>query len=132
MCAINDSVRSGGHSYICTSIKEGSLHIDLRNMDNVELVNDSDSPTGLAALLGPGGTWGSVHRKIPLTIFSYPHGQCKSVGVGGYLQGGGVNWLGTYNKYGYGAEHVLSMRAVLSDGRIAEVTPEKTNVSILY
>ena len=125
------SVRSGGHSYTCTSLKEGSLHIDMRSMNKVELVNDRDSPTGLAALLGPGGTWGAVHRKIPLTRYSYPHGQCKSVGVGGYLQGGGVNWLGTYNKYGYGAEHVLSMRAVLSDGRIAEVTPDKTQVSCL-
>ena len=30
--------------------------------------------------------------------YSFPHGQCRSVGVGGYLLGGGVNWLGTYNK----------------------------------
>ena len=26
--------------------------------------------------------------------------------VAGYLLGGGVNWLGTYNKYGYAAEQV--------------------------
>ena len=67
-----------------------------------------------------------------------------SVGVAGFLLGGGVNWLGTYNKwvrmipvktfafpiarYGYGAEHILSMRAVLADGRIVEVTAEKTEV----
>ena len=69
-------------------------------------------------------------RSIPPTSYSYPHGQCRSVGVGGYLLGGGVNWLGTYNKYGYGAENVLSMRAVLSDGKIADVTPEKTEVSM--
>ena len=95
----------------------------------MQLVRTGKSQTGIAALLGPGATWGEVQRKIPTEIFSYPHGQCKSVGVGGYLLGGGVNWLGTYNKYGYGAENVLSMRAVLSDGRIAEVTPEETNVS---
>jgi hypothetical protein len=69
-----------------------------------------------------------VLRNVPPTTYSYPHGQCRSVGVGGYLLGGGVNWLGTYNKYGYGAENVLAMRAVLSDGRIADVTPEKTEV----
>ena len=40
---------------------------------------------------------------MTLTIrWSYPHGQCPGVGVGGYLLGGGVNWLGTFNKYGYG------------------------------
>jgi hypothetical protein len=73
-----------------------------------------------------------VLRSIPPTSYSYPHGQCRSVGVAGYLLGGGVNWLGTYNKYGYGAENILAMRAVLSDGRIADVTPQKTEVGIYY
>jgi len=122
------SVRSGGHSYTCNSIKQGSLHVDMRSMAGVELVEDSDSPTGLAALLGAGATWGSVLRTLPPTTYSYPHGQCRSVGVAGYLLGGGVNWLGTYNKYGYGAESVLSMRAVLSDGRVADITPDKTEI----
>ena len=49
----------------------------------------------------------TLYHELPLIIiyvyrFSYPHGQCRSVGVGGYLLGGGMNWLGTYNKYGYG------------------------------
>ena len=38
--------------------------------------------------------------KIPQSVYSYPHGQCRSVGVAGFLLGGGVNWLGTFNKYG--------------------------------
>ena len=38
-------------------------------------------------------------------------------------------WLFSNTRYGYGAEHILSMRVVLADGRIAEVTPEKTKVS---
>ena len=39
------------------------------------------------------------------------------------------SWLSSNTRYGYGAEHILSMRVVLADGRIAEVTPEKTKVS---
>ena len=79
-----------------------------------------------------------VHNSILEIRYSYPHGQCRSVGVGGYLLGGGVNWLGTYNKvqavlitfqyiafildkYGYGAEHILQMRVVLADGSIAKL-----------
>ena len=58
------------------------------------------------------------------------HGQCPSVGVAGYLLGGGVNWLGTYNKLGYGAESVLSMKAVLADGSIAVITPQSTKEDI--
>ena len=49
--------------------------------------------------------------------------------MGGYLLGGGVNWLGTYNKYGYGAENVLGMRVVLADGRVADVWPNRTEVT---
>ena len=39
-----------------------------------------------------------VFRKIDPEVYSYPHGQCRSVGVGGFLLGGGVNWMGTLNK----------------------------------
>ena len=56
------SVRSGGHSYTCNSLKAGGVHIDLRGMNKVELVDTPLSETGLAAKLGPGGTWGSVLR----------------------------------------------------------------------
>merc|ERR1719318_779472 len=97
-------------------------------MDTVETVQDSQSPTGLAAVLGAGATWGSVLRQIPPTTYSYPHGQCRSVGVAGYLLGGGVNWLGTYNKYGYGAEHILKMKVVLADGSVAWVDKDKTDI----
>jgi len=119
------SVRSGGHSYTCTSVKEGGMHIDLRRLNKIQLVSTKESPTGLAAYLGPGATWGTVQRFIPPDTYSYPHGQCKSVGVGGYLLGGGVNWLGTFNKYGYGAESVLRMQVVTANGTIVDVEPDK-------
>merc|ERR1719312_1486236 len=122
------SVRGGGHSYTCNSFKNNSLHIDMRNFDNIQLSAEPSSPTGLAAVLGAGATWGQVLRAIPPTQYSYPHGQCRSVGVAGYLLGGGVNWLGTYNKLGYGAESVLSMKAVLADGSIAVITPQSTKI----
>ena len=158
-------------------------------------LQDSSSPTGLAAVLEPGATWGNVGRFLKsyktwgkvgrfeelenylritqiknkpgvagnpywqIFLSARPMSQVSidtfeqtlweksndvSVGVAGYLLGGGVNWLGTYNKwvglsllsqnwprfprYGYGAENILSMRVVLADGRVAEVTAEKTEV----
>merc|ERR1712042_287962 len=104
------SIRSGGHSYTCTNIKEGGVHMDMRSFNKMEMIVTSLSPTGKALKLGPGRLWGDVLEYAPPEKYSYPHGQCRSVGVGGYLLGGGVNWLGTYNKYGYGAEHVLKMK----------------------
>ena len=137
------SVRSGGHSYTCTNIKEGGVHIDMRNFNKMEMVRTSQSDTGLALKLGPGNIWGDVLDFAPPTRYSYPHGhscsfpmesdlhsagQCRSVGVGGYLLGGGVNWLGSYNKYGYGAEHVLAMRVVLATGEIGVVDSKATSI----
>ena len=81
-----------------------------RSFNKLEMVDTALSPTGKALNLGPGRLWGDVLEFAPPETYSYPHGQCRSVGVGGYLLGGGVNWLGTYNKYGYGAEHVLKMK----------------------
>ena len=40
--------------------------------------------------------------------------------------------LVTCGRYGYGAENILSMRVVLADGRLAEVTTEKTEVEIFF
>ena len=66
------SVRSGGHSYTCTSIKQGGVHIDLRAMNKIELL----SP--YLAQLGPGSTWNDVLDVIPPTDFTmrnyYPTG----------------------------------------------------------
>jgi len=120
------SVRSGGHSYTCTNLKEGGVHIDMRNFNTMRMERSSLSPTGVYLKLGPGRKWGDVLEYAPPTRYSYPHGQCRSVGVGGYLLGGGVNWLGTYNKYGYGAEHILQMKVVLADGSLAIVDKDST------
>merc|ERR1719422_936104 len=126
------SVRSGGHSYTCTNIKEGGVHIDMRQFNTLEMMDTSLSPTGKALRLGPGRQWGDVLEFAPPTQYSYPHGQCRSVGVGGYLLGGGVNWLGTYNKYGYGAEHVLRMRVVTANGTIADLSPGRVTLHPKY
>jgi hypothetical protein len=122
------SIRSGGHSYTCTNIKEGGLHLDMRSFNKLEIMDTTLSPTGKALKMGPGRIWGDVLKFAPPEKYSYPHGQCRSVGVGGYLLGGGVNWLGTYNKYGYGAEHILKMKVVLADGSVAWVDKDKTDI----
>ena len=54
------SVRGGGHSYTCNSFKNNSLHIDMRSINNIQLSSEPSSPTGLAAVLGAGATWGEV------------------------------------------------------------------------
>jgi len=90
------SVRSGGHGYTCNNLKNGSIHLDLRLMNKVELAKDpySHSPPRFARL-GPGSTWSRVLDLIPPDQYTLVHGQCTDVGVGGYLLGGGVNIAGS-------------------------------------
>ena len=46
------SVRSGGHSYACMSIKQDSLHFDLRRMNKVELLPPSYNDVSVKKNLG--------------------------------------------------------------------------------
>ena len=66
------SVRSGGHDYICASLKNDSLHLDLREINGIDLWPESEVPRQYAqepgvrlALLGTGNTWGDVLRVLP-------------------------------------------------------------------
>ena len=49
------------------------------------------------------------------------HGQCLTVGVGGYLLGGGVNLPGTTQRLGTGSSNVLQYTIVDADGFIVKV-----------
>ena len=40
------SVRSGGHSYTCQSIKKGGMHFDLRRLDKIEVVGEGQVGIG--------------------------------------------------------------------------------------
>lgn len=81
-----------------------------------------------AARLGPGSSWERVLKIIPPKHYTMIHGQCLSVGVGGYLLGGGVNVVGTSERLGSGAENVIKFTMVTAEGDIAEVT--KDNVTL--
>ena len=58
------------------------------------------------------------------------HGQCTSVGVAGYLLGGGINVVGTSERYGSGANHVARYTMVDAQGRILLVRIKKVHNDI--
>ena len=82
---------------------------------------DSELGEGPALELGPGSTWGRVLQRIPTSSYTMMHGQCLTVGVGGYLLGGGVNVVGTSQRIGSGSSNVLQYTMVDSDGFIVKV-----------
>ncbi len=50
------------------------------------------------------------------------------MGVAGYLLGVGVNPIGTTQRYGYGADHVIEYKIVLADGSVALVNNDNTTI----
>ena len=58
-----------------------------------------------------------------LDLFRYTmvHGQCLTVGVGGYLLKGGFNYLGGSARHGNGARHVVRYTMVSPKGEIMVV-----------
>ena len=93
-------------------------------MNKVQLTNRQPfdhCPPGPAAILGPGSTWRRVLRHIPKDRYTMIHGQCTSVGVAGYILGGGVNIMGTSQRYLSAAANVLQYTLVDAKGRILKV-----------
>ena len=84
-------------------------------------------------LLGPGAQWKAVKEALPPSKFTYVHGQCGSVGVGGFLLGGGNN-PATSARYGYGADNVDEYTVVTANGSIVKVRQkiEKDNNCSCY
>jgi FAD/FMN-containing dehydrogenase len=68
-----------------------------------------------SARLGGGMLSGAVEVATAKVGRATVLGQCPSVGVGGYLLGGGVSPL--MSKYGLGCDNVLGADVVLADGR---------------
>ena len=64
---------------------------------------------------------------VVLCRYTIIHGQCLSVGVGGYLLGGGVNALGATARHGFGAQQVIMMKVF---EETINNNPLKTNLNI--
>ena len=96
----------------------------MRKMNKVQLATRQPfdhCPPGPAAILGPGSTWGRVLKKVPTDKFTMVHGQCLTVGIGGYLLGGGINAVGTTQRIGSGSSNVLQYTMVDGDGFLVKV-----------
>lgn len=113
------SYRSGGHSYTCNSIKEGSLHLDLRSMNHKKFWQGADGDWYLR--FGPGNTFRDLYQIVDRNRFSFVHGECQSVGVGGFFLHGGVHLGGLSKLYGFGNESIVNMEVVVGNGTVLHI-----------
>src|SRR5439155_5190682 len=81
------SIRSGGHSWIGASLRDGGLLIDLSHLNSVSI-----DPAGRTAVVGPAIRNVELMAALAPYGLAFPAGHCPTVGVGGFLLGGGQGW----------------------------------------
>ncbi|MBL1098662.1 FAD-binding oxidoreductase [Streptomyces coffeae] len=105
------SVRSGGHSWCASPLREGTLLLDLSQLRGLAV--DPDSRT---AEVQPGVTGGELVAELDRYGLVFPSGHCPSVAVGGYLLSGGLGW--NPGVFGPACAGVVRIEAVTADGEV--------------
>ncbi|SFN42533.1 FAD-binding oxidoreductase [Mycetocola miduiensis] len=100
------SVRSGGHSGSGFSTNVGGLVIDVRRLNEIEIV---DRKRHLVRI-GAGAVWGDVATTLGAAGLALSSGDTATVGVGGLTLGGGIGWL--VRKYGLAFDSLLEATVV--------------------
>ncbi|KPU42692.1 putative FAD-linked oxidoreductase YvdP [Oxobacter pfennigii] len=77
-------IRSGGHNYEGYSNGNGTLVIDISKMNRISL----DASTNLLTAEG-GVTNGQMYKFVSSKGYPFPGGTCPTVGLSGYVTGGG-------------------------------------------
>lgn len=121
-------VKGGGHSYYGNSNAANSLLVWTRRMQAIDL-HDAFVPAGAppgtagepAASIGAGAIWSRVYDAATVKHGRYVQGGgCLTVGVAGFIQGGGFGSLS--KQFGTGAGNLLEAEVVTADGRIRTVS----------
>ena len=120
-------VRGGGHGYTCQAAASDAILIDMRNFRSIEFIqhntglNMLNSQSTYSLKVGTGLTWQEVLDYIQKQLnnkYLLVHGQCTSVGVGGFSLHGGVHFGGLSELYGLASENIEQLTAVISNGSI--------------
>ena len=112
------AVKSGGHAQFSgSSSAPGGITLDLRDLNGLALINDSDGAT--IAQVGTGNRWGNVYDFMDSKNITVAGGRDSDVGVGGFLLGGGISFIS--RRYGWGCDNVRNYEVVLANGSIAQI-----------
>ncbi len=78
-----------------------------------------------------GARWRDVYPYVFDTGYEVMGGQCPSVGVSGFVLGGGFNWK-LSPLYGSGGENVEEMKVVLATGEIVTATRDNEYSDLMW
>jgi FAD/FMN-containing dehydrogenase len=109
-------VKSGGHNFAGWNQKEDGWVISTRLLDDISIDRDLERIT-----LGAGLRFKAVYKALHRTGLLFAGGTCASVGVSGFLLGGGHSAIS--RKVGMGSDTIVSMEVVTADARLLTVSP---------
>jgi FAD/FMN-containing dehydrogenase len=105
------AVRSGGHSWAGSHLRDGIVLLDLSQLREVAVNADQMTATAQPGLKGS-----ELDAALSRHDLFFPVGHCKNVCLGGYLLQGGFAWRG--REFGPSCMSVTGIDAVTADGRL--------------
>ncbi|KAK8521300.1 hypothetical protein V6N12_005209 [Hibiscus sabdariffa] len=110
-------IRSGGHDY------EGLSYVSHVPFVLIDLINFRSVDVDVeyrVAWVQSGAILGELYYKIAekSKTLAFPGGICHTVGIGGYLSGGGYGLL--FRKYGLAADNIIDAQLIDANGRILD------------
>lgn len=106
------TTRSGGHNATGASLRDGGLLIDLSALTDIQI----DDSRQIAAIQS-GVKSAQLTAQAGARGFSFPAPHCPSVGLGGFLMGGGIGWNYTY-RGGFSTLSIDAAEIVTANGNL--------------
>lgn len=110
-------VRSGGHSWNASHLRDGGMLLDVSRLDHC--VVDTDR---MIARVGPGKIASVFANELDSQGLFFPAGHCEGIRLGGYLLQGGYGW--NSKVVGPACESVLGLEVVTADGEKIYCDPQ--------
>ena len=111
------STKSGGHNYYESWMREDSLVLDMYNFRHVEV-----DPEGKTAWVDPSVWSFNLLTALKPYELAFPVATCASVGMGGYVMGGGIGY--GWQDWGLACDNVLAAEVITASGDVILATPE--------
>lgn len=110
-------VRSGGHSWTASHLRDGGVLLDVSRLDHCSV-----DPDRMTADVGPGKVASVFAAELDAQGLFFPAGHCEGICLGGYLLQGGYGWNSP--TLGPACESVLGLQVVTAENEQIYCDPE--------
>jgi FAD/FMN-containing dehydrogenase len=118
------AVRSGGHSWAGSHLRDGILLLDVSQLRDLSINAEQ-----MTATVQPGLCGSELNKALMAQNLFFPIGHCTGVGLGGYLLQGGFGWNG--REFGPACMSVTGIDVVTADGELT-YADENQNADLFW